>query len=65
MDIQSTTASTLVKPELSGTQVKQLQQVPSELDPRGTTDVEDAATKEEAKAQPTEKQLKELAVNMS
>ncbi len=66
MDIQTATTSTLAKQDASGIQVKQSQQMQPELDPRGTINaVEESAKKENAKEQPTEKQLEDLATNMS
>ncbi|MCL1036489.1 flagellar protein FlaG [Shewanella submarina] len=66
MDIQTATTSTLAKQDASGIQVKQSHQMQPELDPRGTINaVEESAKKENAKEQPTEKQLEDLATNMS
>ena len=67
MDIQTATTSTLAKQDAnSGLQIRQSQQAQPELDPRGTINaVEESAKKENAKEQPTEKQLEELASNMS
>lgn len=66
MDIQTATSSTLAKPDISGTQVKQSQHTNPELDPRGTINaVEESAKQEESKQQPSQKQLEDLATNMS
>ncbi|MGI2259497.1 flagellar protein FlaG [Shewanella sp. GXUN23E] len=66
MEIQTNTSSTLAKQDLSGTQVKHSQLATPELNPRGTINaVEVTEKKEEAKPKPSEKQLEELAANMS